>query len=87
MRTRKLCARWNASVLSYIELLFVAWERTYMANAAAIFSDEHFDSWNDWVTSLAECDPNFVWPMVRDSRDWHPPFVQHVNQSLGYPKD
>ncbi len=57
-----------------------------MANAAGVFSDEFFDSLNDWFISLAERDPDFVWPMVRDSQGWHPPFVQHVNQSPGYSK-
>lgn len=70
---------------SYIELFYVAWERAYMARTAGVFSEEHFDEWNNWFTSIAKADPAFVWPMVRDSQDWYPLFVQHVNQSLGDP--
>ncbi len=71
---------------SYLELLYVAWERAYMANADGVFSDERFDEWNGWFVSVAERDRAFVWPMVRESQGWHSLFVQHVNQSLGYPK-
>lgn len=71
---------------SYIELFYVAWERAYMTNAAGVLSDELFDLWNTWFISVAEPDPAFVWPMVRDSQGWLPNFVQHVNKSLGYPK-
>jgi hypothetical protein len=67
----------------YIELLYVAWERAYMTREAGIFSEELFGDWNTWFTSVAERDPAFVWPMVRDSQGWHPPFVEHVNRSLG----
>lgn len=68
----------------YNELLYAAWERAYMTSAAGIFSEELFGEWNSWFTSVAERDPAFVWPMVRDSQGWHPPFVNHVNRSLGY---
>jgi hypothetical protein len=68
---------------SYIELLYAAWERAYMTREAGIFSEELFGEWNSWFTSVAERDPAFVWPMVRDSQGWHPPFVKHVNKSLG----
>lgn len=68
---------------SYIELLYVAWERAYMTRAAGVLSDELFDEWNDWFISVAEHAPAFVWPMVRDSQAWLPDFVQHVNISLG----
>ena len=71
---------------NYNELLYVAWERAYMTNAAEVLSDDIFDAWNLWFISVAERNPKFVWPMVRDSQDWNPPFVEHVNQSLGYPK-
>ncbi len=71
---------------SYSELFYVAWERAYMTNAAGVFSDEIFNPWNSWFISVAERDPAFVWPMVRDSQGWHPNFVQHVNKSLGHPK-
>ena len=71
---------------NYNELLFVAWERAYMTNTAGVFSDELFDPWNDWFISIAESNPEFVWPMVRDSQRWNPPFVEHVDQSLGYPR-
>jgi len=54
----------------YIELLYVAWE-------------ELFGQWNGWFVSVAERDPAFVWPMVRDSQSWHTPWVKHVNRSLG----
>ncbi len=67
---------------SYIELLYVAWERAYMTRAAGVLSDELFDEWNDWFISVAEQTPAFVWPMVRDSQAWLPDFVQHVNKSL-----
>jgi hypothetical protein len=71
---------------SYIEILYVAWERAYNTKAAGVFSEEIFDGWNAWFISVAERDPVFVWPMVRDSQDWDSPFVQHVNKSLGYSK-
>ncbi len=71
---------------NYNELLFVAWERAYMSNAAGIFSDELFTAWNDWFVSVAKRNSEFVWPAVRDSQAWNPPFVAHVNQSLGHHK-
>jgi hypothetical protein len=67
---------------SYIELLYAAWERAFMTREAGIFSEELFGEWNIWFTSVAERDPAFVWPMVRDSQGWHPRFVKHVNRSL-----
>lgn len=71
---------------SYIELLYAAWERAYLAREAGIFSEELFGEWDSWFVSVAERDPAFVWPMVRDSQGWHPPWVTHVNRSLGQPK-
>ena len=70
---------------SYIELFYVAWERAYMSNVAGVLSEELFDEWNGWFISVAERDPAFVWPMVRDSHYWGS-FLQHVDKSLGYPK-
>ena len=70
---------------NYNELLYVAWERAFMTNAAGVFSDELFDAWDGWFVSIAESDPEFVWPKVRDSQSWNRPFVEHVNQALGYP--
>ena len=70
---------------SFIELFYVAWERAYMARTAGVFSEKRFDEWNNWFASVAQADPEFVWPMVRDSQGWYPPFVQHVNQSLHHP--
>ena len=69
---------------SYIELFYVAWERAYMSNDAGVFSQELFDAWDAYFVSVAERDPEFVWPMVSDSRGWLPAFIQHVNRSLGY---
>ena len=69
---------------SYIELFYVAWERAYISKDAGVFSEELFDAWDAWFVSVAERDPEFVWPMVRDSQGWLPDFVQHVNRSLGY---
>ena len=71
---------------NYNDLLFVAWERAYMSNVAGVFSDELFNAWNGWFVSVADKNPKFVWPMVRDSQAWNPPFAAHVNQSLGYPE-
>ena len=71
---------------NYNELIYVAWKRAYMTNKGGVFSDELFDAWNGWFISIAESYPEFVWPMVRDSQGWNPPFVEDVNQSLGYPK-
>ncbi|MEJ2127749.1 MAG: hypothetical protein P8X81_02775 [Woeseiaceae bacterium] len=71
---------------NYIELHYVAWERAYMSNADGVFSDELFVAWNDWFVSVAASNPEFVWPRVRDSQEWGKPFVEHVNQSLGYSK-
>ena len=71
---------------SYIELFYVAWERAYNANAAGVLSEELYGGWNAWFISIAERDPAFVWPMVRDSQVWLPDFVQYVDKSLGYPK-
>ena len=70
---------------SYIELFYVAWERAYNTSVSGVFSEEQFDGWNNWFISVAQRDPAFVWPMVRDSQDWGPTFIQHVNESLGYP--
>jgi hypothetical protein len=69
---------------NYNELIYVAWERAYMTNAAGVFSDDLFDAWNGWFLSIAENNPEFVWPMVRDSQGWDRLFIEHVNQSLGY---
>jgi hypothetical protein len=66
----------------YIELHYVAWERAYMARRAGVFSEELFDGWNPWFVSIAASDPDFVWPMVRDSQTWNPDFVQHVNSHV-----
>jgi hypothetical protein len=71
---------------SYIELFYVAWERAYMTNVAGVFSDELFNGWNAWFMSVAKRDPKFVWPMVRDSQDWDSDYIQHIDNSLGYPK-
>ena len=71
---------------NYNELLYVAWERAYMTNAAGVFSDELFDAWNGWFLSIAESNPEFVWPTVRDSQGWDGLFIEHVNRSLGYPQ-
>ena len=68
---------------NYNELLYVAWERAFMTNSAGVFSDELFHAWNGWFVSIAERDPTFVWPRVRDSQNWSPPFVEHVDQALG----
>ena len=69
---------------NYNELLYVAWERAFMTNSVGVFSDELFDAWDGWFVSIAESDPEFVWPKVRDSQGWNRPFVEHVNQALGY---
>lgn len=71
---------------NYNELLYAAWERAYMANAAGVFSDELFDAWNGWFLSIAESNPEFVWPKARDSQGWDRLFIEHVNRSLGYPQ-
>ena len=71
---------------NYIELFFVAWERAFMSNDGGVFSEEIFDDWNGWFVSVAEKDPEFLWPMVRDSQGWHPLFIRHVNESLGHPR-
>jgi hypothetical protein len=69
---------------SYIELFYVAWERAYMTYDVGVLSPELFREWNAWFASVAERDPPFVWPMVRDSQAWGPRFIQHVDQALGY---
>ena len=66
----------------YVELHFVAWERAYMARQSGVFSVELYDGWKDWFVSVAKRDPDFVWPMVRDSQAWPKSFVQEVNASL-----
>ena len=71
---------------SYNELLFAAWERAFMAREAGIFSEDLFGEWNRWFVSVAERDPAFVWPMVRDSQGWHPRWVKHVNKALAQAK-
>jgi hypothetical protein len=71
---------------AYVELLYVAWERLYMTYAAGVLSEGLFLAWNAWFVSVAERDPVFVWPMVRDSQDWRSTFIGHVDASLGYPK-
>lgn len=71
---------------NYVELIYVAWERAYMTYDAGVLSQELFNGWNTWFISVAKRDPAFIWPMVRDSQDWSPDFVQHVDKSLGHPK-
>ena len=70
---------------NYSELLFVAWERATMTRDAGVFSTELYNAWDDWFTSVAKQAPDFVWPMVRDSQNWHPSFVRHVDEALGLP--
>ncbi len=66
----------------YIELHFVAWERAHLARETGVLSEELYGSWKDWFASVAKRDPDFVWPMVRDSQVWGPSFVHEVNESL-----
>ena len=66
----------------YVELHFVAWERAYMARQSGVFSEELYDGWKDWFVSIAKRDPDFVWPMVRDSQAWPKSFVQELDESL-----
>ena len=66
----------------YVDLHFVAWERAHMARQAGVFSEELYDGWKDWFVSVAKRDPDFVWPMVRDSQSWPKSFVQELNESL-----
>lgn len=68
----------------YIELHFVAWERAFDANFEGVFSNERFAAWDVWFTSVAAQDPAFVWPMVRDSQTWSPPFADHVDAVLNH---
>lgn len=68
---------------NYNELLFVAWERASMARDAGVFTAANYDMWDVWFISVAQQAPDFVWPMVRDSQDWNPIFVQHVDEVLG----
>ena len=70
---------------SYNELIYIAWERAHMSNAAGVFSDEMFNAWDGWFVSIAEGNPEFVWPMVRDALGGDSSFVDLVDQSLGYP--
>ena len=67
----------------YIELIYVAWERAVMTHEAGVLTEEIFNGWDRWLTSVAESDPDFVWPMVRDSQDWDPQFIEHVDAALG----
>jgi hypothetical protein len=57
-----------------------------MTYAAGVLSEGLFLAWNVWFVSVAERDPVFVWPMVRDSQDWRSTFIEHVDASLGYRK-
>ena len=66
----------------YVDLHFVAWERAYMATQAGVFSEELYDGWKNWFVSVAKRDPDFVWPMVRDSQSWPESFVREVDESL-----
>jgi hypothetical protein len=66
----------------YVELHFIAWERAHLARESGVFSEELYGSWKDWFVSVAKRDPDFVWPLVRDSQAWDPSFVQEVNESL-----
>lgn len=68
----------------YIALHFIAWERAFGALEDGVFSKKLFEGWDVWFVSVASSDPEFVWPMVRDSQTLHPPFVQHVDAVLGY---
>ena len=67
----------------YVDLHFVAWERAHLARRSGVFSEELYGSWKNWFVSVAEGDPDFVWPMVRDSQAWPESFVQEVDESLG----
>lgn len=69
----------------YIELFYVAWERAYFASEEGVFSTELFALWDEWFTSVANNDPAFVWPRVRDSQRWHRSFTEHVDRALGLP--
>ena len=69
----------------YVELHFVAWERAHLARQSGVLSEELYASWKDWFVSVAARDPDFVWPMVRDSQAWPRSFVQEVNASLVRP--
>ena len=69
----------------YVDLHFVAWERAYMATQAGVFSEELYDGWKVWFVSVAKRDPDFVWPMVRDSQSWPESFVREVDESLVSP--
>ena len=66
----------------YVELHFVAWERAHMARQGGVFSEELYTGWQKWFVSIARRDPEFVWPMVRDSQSWPQSFVQEVDGSL-----
>lgn len=71
---------------NYIELFYVIWERAYSTFDTGVLSQGTVEVWNTWFISVAERDPAFVWPMVRDPQDWNPDFIRHVDQALGYPK-
>ena len=73
---------------NYSELLYVAWERAVFSRDTGVFSGEDFGLWDAWFVSTARKAPDFVWPMVRNSQDWTPSFVQHVDAVLmkGKPK-
>ena len=66
----------------YVDLHFVAWERAHMARQGGVFSAELYAGWKNWFVSVAQRDPDFVWPMVRDSQSWPESFVEEVDGSL-----
>ncbi|SRR6056297_309953 len=68
---------------AYIELHYIAWERAFYTYNAGVFSTDIFHEWNEWFVSVAENEPDFVWPRVRDSQNFGEPFVRHIDKALG----
>jgi len=69
----------------YVELHFIAWERAHGAWQAGVLSEELYNGWRRWFTSVAKRDPKFVWPMVRDAQSFSEVFIQEIDESLAGP--
>ena len=78
-----LTAAENLQFVHFSELHYVAWERAFMAKESGVFSEEIWKLWDDWFASTARTEPDFVWPIVRNTLHPYPAFELHVNTVMG----
>jgi hypothetical protein len=78
-----LTAAENLQFVYFSELHYVAWERAFVAKDSGVFSEKMWKLWDDWFASTARAEPDFVWPIVRNTLHSYPAFVLHVNTVMG----